>query len=105
VILHINSFKAVETIRGHTRLLDRGLSAERPVAVLSDNSLDHARLALAAMHVGVPVAPVSPAYSLVSQDHAQLRHIMSQLCPGLVYAADGDRFAKALAAIDLAPRW
>jgi feruloyl-CoA synthase len=82
-------------------LLDRGLSAERPVAVLSDNSLDHARLALAAMHVGVPVAPVSPAYSLVSQDYAKLRHIMSQLCPGLVYAADGDRFAKALAAIDL----
>src|SRR5436190_2751186 len=50
-------------------LLERGLNAERPVAILSDNSIDHALLALGAMHVGIPAAPISPAYSLMSQDH------------------------------------
>ena len=51
------------------------------------------------MHVGVPAVPVSPAYSLLAQDHAQLRYIAGLTRPGLVYAADGDRFAKALAAV------
>ena len=50
-------------------LLERNLGADRPVAILSDNSVDHALLALGAMHVGVPVAPISPAYSLMSKDH------------------------------------
>src|SRR5690349_2213661 len=50
-------------------LLDRGLGPDRPLAILSDNSIDHALLSLGAMHAGVPVAPVSPAYSLLSRDH------------------------------------
>jgi feruloyl-CoA synthase len=79
-------------------LLDRDLSGERPVAILSGNDLEHALLALAAMHVGVPYAPISPAYSLVSTDHAKLRFILELLMPGLVFAARGDRYAKALAA-------
>ena len=74
-------------------LLRRGLSAQRPVAILSDNGIDHALLMLGAMHVGVPVAPVSPAYSLMSRDHAKLKGIFQLLRPGLVYAADGSRFA------------
>ncbi len=82
-------------------LLDRGLSAERPVAVLSDNGIDHALLSLGCMHVGVPVAPVSPAYSLMSKDHEKLRHILGLLTPGMVYAADGAKFATALKAVDL----
>ncbi len=82
-------------------LLQRGLSAQRPVVVLSDNGIDHAVLSLAAQHVGVAVAPVSPAYSLMSSDHAKLRGIMELLQPGLVYVADGVRFAAALAALDL----
>ncbi len=82
-------------------LLNRRLSAERPVVILSDNGIDHALLTLAAMHVGIPVAPVSPAYSLMSQDFAKLKHIMALMTPGLVYAADGARFEKALAAVDL----
>ena len=77
-------------------LLDRGLGAARPVAILSDNSVDHALLALGAMHVGVPVAPISPAYSLMSGDFAKLRHIVALLQPGLVWCADRDRFAAAL---------
>ncbi|MFZ5509182.1 MAG: feruloyl-CoA synthase [Pseudomonadota bacterium] len=82
-------------------LLARGLSAQRPVMILSDNGIDHALLSLAAMHVGIPVAPVSPAYSLMSRDHAKLKAIVALLEPGLIYAADGARFAGALAALDL----
>ena len=67
-------------------LLQRGLSPERPVAILSDNGIDHALLMLGALHVGVPVAPISPAYSLMSKDHAKLKGIMALLQPGLIYA-------------------
>jgi feruloyl-CoA synthase len=80
-------------------LLDRNLNAERPVAILSDNSVDHALLALGAMHVGVPVAPVSPAYSLMSKDFGKLKTIFELVKPGLVYAADPQKFAPALAAV------
>lgn len=82
-------------------LLRRGLSVERPLVILSDNGIDHALLTLGAMHVGIAVAPISPAYSLMSQDHAKLKGIMALLQPGLVYAADGLRFSGALAALDL----
>jgi feruloyl-CoA synthase len=79
-------------------LLDRGLSQERPVAILSDNDIEHALLALACMHVGIAYVPVSSAYSLVSTDFAKLKFAMSLLTPGLVFAADSGRFAKAVAA-------
>src|SRR5215831_11783275 len=81
-------------------LLDRGLGQDRPLVILSDNSLDHALLALGAMHVGVPVAPVSPAYSLMSKDFAKLKQIFELLQPGLVYAADAEKFGPALAAVN-----
>jgi len=84
-------------------LLDRGLGPNRPVAVLSENSIDHALLALGAMHVGVPVVPVSPAYSLMSADHAKLRHVVELTAPGLVHVSDPQRYAKALAAIRMRP--
>ncbi len=80
-------------------LLARGLSAERPVAILSDNSVDHALLALGAMHAGIPVAPISPAYSLMSRDHAKLKGIFALLQPGLVFAQNPAPFAAALAAV------
>jgi feruloyl-CoA synthase len=79
-------------------LLDRGLSRERPLAILSDNDIEHALLALACMHVGIAYVPVSSAYSLVSTDHAKLRQVIGLLTPGLVYATDAARFAKAIAA-------
>jgi feruloyl-CoA synthase len=79
-------------------LLDRGLSAERPLAILSDNDIEHALLALACMHVGIAYVPVSSAYSLVSTDFGKLRHVLGLLTPGLVFAADGARYAKAIAA-------
>ena len=92
---------AVRRIAG--ALLDRGLGPERPVAILSDNGIDNGLLQLAAMHVGIPVAPISPAYSLLSSDHAQLRYLLEVTRPGLVYAADGERFRAAFAAVPNIP--
>jgi feruloyl-CoA synthase len=80
-------------------LLARGLTSARPVAILSDNSIDHALITLAGHYVGVPVAPISPAYSLMSRDHAKLKAIFGLLEPGLVYVSDQARFAPALAAL------
>ena len=79
-------------------LLDRGLSSERPLAILSGNCLDQAVLTLAALHVGVPLAPVSPSYSLLAKDFAKLRHCLALLTPGAVFANDRTRFADAIAA-------
>jgi len=84
-------------------LLDRGLGAEKPLAILSDNSVEHALLALGAMHVGVPVAPVSPAYSLMSKDFGKLRYIFELVRPGLVYAAEPQKFGAALDAVKATP--
>jgi feruloyl-CoA synthase len=80
-------------------LLNRGLSSDRPVAILSENSIDHALVALAAMHIGVPVAPISPAYSLMSRDFAKLRAIMSLIQPGFVFVDNSEKYGDALAAI------
>ena len=82
-------------------LLNRGLSPERPVALISENSVDNALLLFGAMHVGIPVVPISPAYSLMSQDFGKLKFITEWVTPGLVFAEDGTKFADALAAVDL----
>lgn len=79
-------------------LLDRGLDANRPVAILSENDLEHSLLALGCLYAGVPYCPVSPPYSTVSQDFDKLRHVLGTLTPGLVFAADGARYGKAIAA-------
>ena len=80
-------------------LLKLGLGPKKPLMILSDNSIEHALLALAAMHIGVPVAPVSPAYSLLSGDHEKLRAVAALLEPGAVFASDAVRYAKALRAL------
>ncbi len=79
-------------------LLARGLSAERPVVILSVNSIDHALMAFGALYAGIPFCPVSPAYSLVSKDYGKLGYLMRLLTPGLVFADDAAKFADALAA-------
>src|ERR1700677_530390 len=79
-------------------LLARGLSAERPLVILSGNSIDHALLAFGALYAGIPFCPVSPAYSLVSKDYGKLAYLMKLLTPGLVFADDADKFAAALGA-------
>jgi feruloyl-CoA synthase len=80
-------------------LLQRGLSPERPIAILSGNDIEHALIGLAAMYVGVPYAPVSPAYSLISDDFGKLRSIVELLTPGLVFTADGEPYRRAIEAV------
>jgi feruloyl-CoA synthase len=79
-------------------LLARDLSTERPVVILSGNSIDHALIAFGAMVAGVPFCPVSPAYSLISKDYGKLAYLMQLLTPGLVFIEDADPFAVALQA-------
>jgi feruloyl-CoA synthase len=79
-------------------LLARGLSVEKPIVILSGNSIDHALIAFGALYAGIPFCPVSPAYSLVSKDYGKLGFLMKLLTPGLVFADDAAKFADALAA-------
>jgi feruloyl-CoA synthase len=76
--------------------IDMGLSANKPVAILSENDLEHLLIGLGAMLAGVPFAPISPAYSTVSQDFGKLRHILGVLTPGLVYASSAGGYARAI---------
>jgi feruloyl-CoA synthase len=76
-----------------------GLSAQHPVAILSDNDLEHLLLGLGAMFAGVPFAPISPAYSTVSQDYGKLRHILGVLTPGLVFASSASGYGRAIQAV------
>lgn len=78
--------------------LDFGLSAERPLIILSDNSIGHALVALAAQHVGIPSAAISPAYATASNDFDKLKDIAGQITPGLVFAEDAAPFHAAIAA-------
>jgi feruloyl-CoA synthase len=80
-------------------ILAQGLTAENPLVILSDNSIDHALLALGAMHAGVPVAAISAAYSLMSRDFDKLKSMIALLEPGAIYVAGAKPFASALAAI------
>ena len=90
---------AFASVRGiAAALLARDLSPERPIAIFSGNDIEHALLGLAAMHIGVPYAPISVPYSLVSRDFKKLKGIIEILTPGLVFAADGTAFARAIAA-------
>jgi feruloyl-CoA synthase len=79
-------------------LLTRGLSAEKPIVILSGNSIDHALVAFGALYAGIPLCPVSPAYSLISKDYGKLAYLMKLLTPGLVFADDADKFCDAIAA-------
>jgi len=79
-------------------LLARGLSADKPIVILSGNSIDHALLAFGALYAGIPFCPVSPAYSLISKDYGKLGFVMKLLTPGLVFADDATKFAEALSA-------
>ena len=85
--------------RGRGWILAQGLSAERPLVILSDNGVDHALFALAAQHVGVPAAAISPAYSLMSRDFDKLKSMITLLGPGAIYVSGTKPFAAALAAI------
>ncbi len=80
-------------------LLAMGLGPDRPLLILSENSLEHALLGAACFYVGIPYAPVSPAYSLISKDHAKLRGVAETLRPGAIFADNGAAFEPAIGAI------
>ena len=82
-----------------TWLLHRGVTAEHPVVVLSDNSVEHGLLMLSCMHIGVPYSAISPAYSLVSRDHAKLKSLITRLDPSVIYVSDSEKFSAPLEAI------
>ena len=95
---HVTYAEAWRTARNIAQgLINRGLNAERPVVILSENSLEHALLALGCMVAGVPFVPTSPPYSLISQDYDKLKHVLRTVTPGMVFASDA-RYAKAIAA-------
>jgi feruloyl-CoA synthase len=80
-------------------LLAKDVSRHRPIAILSENSIEHGMLSLAAMHVGIPYSPISPMYSLRSQDFNRLRHVVDNLSPGLIFVSDGSKYERALRAV------
>jgi feruloyl-CoA synthase len=80
-------------------LLERGLSADRPIVTLAENSIENALLALGAMYVGVTCVAVSPSYSLLAKDFTKLRHIFRQIDPGLIFASNGQRYQNAIEAV------
>src|SRR3984957_10295205 len=88
----------VSSRRIASSLLARDLSAERPIVILSGNSIDHALVAFGAMVAGGPFCPGSPAYSLISKDYSKLSYLMKLLTPGLVFVDDAAQFSAALQA-------
>jgi feruloyl-CoA synthase len=99
---HLSYGEAKRTVDGLTQgLLNLGLEEGRPVAILSGNSIEHALMTQAAMQARLPAAPVSPAYSLMSQDHLKLKYLFALIKPAVVMVQDGPTFEKALRALDL----
>jgi len=98
-VTYAEALKRTESIA--QELLNRGHDTTTPVMVLSDNGVDHGLLSMACMMVGIPVVPVSPAYSLMSADHAKLKHIFDLIRPKSLFIAIGTPFSQALAALDL----
>nr|WP_232965984.1 feruloyl-CoA synthase [Pseudomonas palleroniana] len=80
-------------------LLGFGLSAHKPLALLSGNDIEHLQMALGAMYAGIPYCPISPAYSLLSQDFAKLRHVCDLLQPGLLFVSDAPAYQRAIDAV------
>ncbi|CAI8714630.1 feruloyl-CoA synthase [Pseudomonas sp. IT-P74] len=80
-------------------LLSYGLSADKPLVLLSGNDIEHLQLAFGALYAGIPYCPVSPAYSLLSQDFAKLRHVCDLLQPGLVFVSDAAAYQRAIDAV------
>ncbi|MBA4261546.1 MAG: feruloyl-CoA synthase [Comamonadaceae bacterium] len=96
---HISFAQALDAARRIGQgLLNRGLNADKPVLILSENDLEHALLALGCLYAGIPWCPTSPPYSLISQDYDKLKHVIKTLTPGLVFASDANRYGRAMLA-------
>lgn len=91
---YLETYNKVKSIGQY--LLNLNFSSEETIAILSDNSIEHALLALAALHVGIPYTPISPPYSLVSNDFGKLKHCLELMTPKLVFAQNAKIFSNAL---------
>jgi feruloyl-CoA synthase len=98
-LTYSEALKKVKTIAYH--LLQTDVSPERPIAILSENSLEHALIALAALHIGVPFSPIAPAYSLKSTDFDKLKHAIQLLTPAVIFVQNGRQYEAALNAIEV----
>ena len=98
-LTYVEAKKQVDSVA--QALIDRGFGPDKPVMILSSNSIEFALLSMAAMQARAPLAPVSPAYSVMSQDHSKLRYVFDLIKPGLVFVQNGEIYARALAALDL----
>ncbi|MBP6828871.1 MAG: AMP-binding protein, partial [Saprospiraceae bacterium] len=96
-LTYAETFEKVKNLAQY--LLQSDVSPEKPLAILSENSIEHGLIALAALHIGVPYSPIAPAYSLRSTDYAKLRHKIELLTPGLVFVQHGRQYEKALQAV------
>ena len=96
-ITYAETYGKIENIAQY--LLQTNVSPERPIAILSENSIEHGLMALAALHIGVPYSPIAPAYSLKSTDYEKLRHTIDLLTPSIIFVQDGKQYEKALAAV------
>ncbi|WLH66654.1 feruloyl-CoA synthase [Pseudomonas sp. FP2309] len=96
----VNYREMLDSVRAIAQsLLSYGLSAHKPLALLSGNDIEHLQVALGAMYAGIPYCPVSPAYALLSQDFAKLRHVCDLLQPGLVFVSDAAAYRRAIEAV------
>ena len=98
-LTYVEAKKQVDSVT--QALIDRGFGPDKPVMILSSNSIEFALLSMAAMQARAPLAPVSPAYSVMSQDHSKLRYVFDLIKPGLIFVQNGEIYARALAALDL----
>ncbi len=97
---HVSYREMLDSVRAIAQsLLGYGLSAQKPLALLSGNDIEHLQMALGAMYAGIPYSPVSPAYALLSQDFAKLRHVCDLLQPGLVFVSDAAAYQRAIEAV------
>ena len=96
-ITYADALKRVRRIA--SGLLQEGLSPDKPLMILSGNSIEHALLALAAMYVGIPYAPIAPSYSLAVREYNALAHVWQNFDPGMVFVQDGAAFSPALKAV------
>ncbi len=95
VLTYAETLQKVESISQY--LLNQDFTSEQTIVILSENSLEHALLALAALHVGIPYTAISPPYSLVSDDFGKLKHCIELMNPQLIFAQNGKVYEKALA--------
>jgi feruloyl-CoA synthase len=96
-LTYAQTYEKVKNIAQY--LLQTGVSLEKPIAILSENSIEHGLMALACLHIGVPHSPIAPAYSLKSTDFDKLKHTINLLTPALIFVQNGKEYEKALDAV------